>query len=841
MWLLLAEIEFEYPARLGWLAVLPLLAYFAWRTRSTASSRRRLASFACRALAVALLVAAFAGIAVRGTSDQRRVILLVDRSRSVEGEGRLSTDRFVEAVKNTSSRHDIVVWDFADRPVPAGRDPAGAEPPLNSLASDLATAVQLASAAIPDRFVPQIVLLSDGIETQGQVAKAALGAGVPIDVVPLPAFGQPDACLLELVTRPLDPVTGSPHLEIVAYSNHSGAAQLQVTVEGQTVAEESVALVAGENRFPLSVPANRAVSPLIQVTLLAQSDSIPENNVRRIRLPAIEKPRILLIDAHPTNQSPRQTFREALAGERFTVDVSSPDQLAAKLADPAGHHLIVLAGVSPRELDEPVYDELEQYVRQGGGLIVMGGNETFGESVYRGSGLERLLPVTAAAAIETRKPVVAIALVIDRSGSMEAENRMELAKLAAKQSVQVLDSQDKAGVMAFSDAPLWVAEIEPVGDKVSLLRQIDTLQPAGQTNMYQAVERAFLALLQTVADRRYMILLTDGIPSPGDYREIAQRMADRGITLSTVSLGYEAEQDLLVEMARIAGGRHHHCDDPKDVPGVMVRETRAATADDTPQSFATSIYRSLPGLQIAGSPQLAGYVLTNPKPEAEQLLMAAGRDPLLVWWPHGSGIAVALTCDAGNSVNQAWQQWPGYTDFWQRLVRHAARRPAPPRLELSLVRQGATAFVRLDFDPMLEDATDPETVRITVSSPDGNALALTPIPVVAGRYEASFPSVVQGEYRVEASIDRSAAPPLTAGASLFVDYPDELRLRTNDVDLLQAIATATGGRYDPEPTPESLLAPDGRTVQRRHSPWRYLVLAALLLIVTDLAIRRIRF
>jgi Ca-activated chloride channel homolog len=130
-------------------------------------------------------------------------------------------------------------------------------------------------------------------------------------------------------------------------------------------------------------------------------------------------------------------------------------------------------------------------VRQGGGLIVTGGNETYGESVYRGSGLEALLPVTAAEAIETRKPVVAIVLVIDRSGSMVEENRMELAKLAAKQSVQVLDPQDKAGVMAFSDAPLWVAEIEPVGDKVPLLRKIDTLQPAGQTNMYQAVERAF--------------------------------------------------------------------------------------------------------------------------------------------------------------------------------------------------------------------------------------------------------------------------------------------------------------------------------------------------------------
>jgi Ca-activated chloride channel homolog len=336
-----------------------------------------------------------------------------------------------------------------------------------------------------------------------------------------------------------------------------------------------------------------------------------------------------------------------------------------------------------------------------------------------------------------------------------------------------------------------------------------------------------------------MILLTDGIPSPGDYREIAQRMADKGITLSTVSLGYEAEQDLLIEMSRIAGGRHHHCDDPKDVPGVMVRETRAATADDTPQSFATSVYRALPGLQIAGAPQLAGYVLTNPKPEAEQLLMAAGRDPLLAWWSHGSGIAVALTCDAGGSVNRAWQQSPGYADFWQRLVRHAARRPAPPPLDLSLVRQGDTAFVRLDLDPVQLAATDPATVRITLTVPEGDARELPLIPVVAGRYEASFPAVGPGEYRVEATIDRSAAPPLTASGSLFVDYPDELRLQANDVALLQAIAETTGGRFDP--APESVLAPDDRTVERRHSPWRYLVLAALLLIVADLAIRRIRF
>jgi uncharacterized protein with von Willebrand factor type A (vWA) domain len=102
-----------------------------------------------------------------------------------------------------------------------------------------------------------------------------------------------------------------------------------------------------------------------------------------------------------------------------------------------------------------------------------------------------------------------------------------LAKTAARQSIELLDPLDQAGVMAFSDGPLWVAEMQLVGEqqRQQLLQAIDTLQPAGQTNMYGAVERAFLALNQTVADRRYMILLTDGIPSSGDYLKIAERMA----------------------------------------------------------------------------------------------------------------------------------------------------------------------------------------------------------------------------------------------------------------------------------------------------------------------------
>ena len=833
---LLAVVEFDHPARLIWLAVLPVLIFFAWRGVTHAAAWRGWASLACRCLTVTLLVLAFAGVALRTTSDRRHILLLVDRSRSVQGEGRQIADRYIQAVQSAKRHHEISVWEFADRPRSADLAASETSPPLNPLVSDLAAAVRMAAASIPDDRIPQIVLLTDGLETTGQVAREAIGADMPIDVVPLPPFSEPDACLVELIPGPSDPLTGQVRLEAVVWSNHAGSAQCEVSIDGQAVAEQTVELTPGENRFFLTVPTGQERQPLVQATLQAPWDSIPENNVRRLRLELPETPRILLIADRSPEDSALPT---ALAGDRLLVDTEPFDRLPARLADLETYDLIVLTDIATEQIEDSVYDSLEDYLRQAGGLIVVGGEKTFGHSVYHQSRLEELLPVTAAAAIETRQPVLAIMLVIDRSETMEEENRMELARLAARQSIELLEPHDLAGVMAFSDGPMWIAELETVADRQSLLRQIDKLHPGGQTYMYEAVERAFLALIQAVADRRYMILLTDGVPAPGDYLEIARRMAHHGVTLSTVSLGHEAEQDLLIEMARIAGGRHYHCDDPKDVPGVIVRETRAATADEVPEQFETSVFRALPGLPFEGAPQLAGYAVTNPKPEAEQLLMAAGRDPLLAWWPLGSGIAVAITSNVVGPDNRAWQQWPGHTDFWQRLVRHAVRPPALPCWQLSVLRQGNSARVRL-ADARPERSRElPDDVRLTLWTPDGTQRDLEPLPMASGDFKATFEAVDPGEYRIEAVVESLDQPTRTFITSLMIDYPDELRLQAQDTAMLQAIAATTGGRF--APSAETLLEPDGRSIARRFHPWRFLLISSLLLIIVDLALRRWRF
>jgi Ca-activated chloride channel homolog len=234
----------------------------------------------------------------------------------------------------------------------------------------------------------------------------------------------------------------------------------------ECVAEQPVDLHQGENRFPLSIPTQFSPGrPVVRVTLHAASDSIPENNVRRLRLWMPENHRILLI-ANPVAAGIRDSGTRWPANG-FTVDADTPDRLPHELARLADYSLIVLArclAATDRRSRRCESGAIRPRRRR---IDRVGGDGTYGHSVYHQSRLEELLPVTAAAAVETRPPVLALMLVIDRSGSMVVENRMELARRAARQSIELLEPLDQAGVMAFSDGPLWVAEMQPVGEPIS--------------------------------------------------------------------------------------------------------------------------------------------------------------------------------------------------------------------------------------------------------------------------------------------------------------------------------------------------------------------------------------
>jgi Mg-chelatase subunit ChlD len=834
---LLAQFEFEYPARLYWLAVLPVMLYFAYRSSASASSGRRVASCACRSLIVTLLIVALAGLVSRSLTDQRLVIFAVDASQSVDGDGRKAAEQSIEAALDHQAHHHVAFLPFADRPGKLQHTPDIKADGRDVTRSDPGAAVQLAAASIPADFVPLVVLLSDGNETQGDLAKAALGAGVPVCVVPLKSFAGPEVCLADLaVPDRVVPGTELP-VEVLIRSNCDGPANLELYRGSELVQQAELTLRSGDNRQGVRIPAGIDPTIILTAKVSASRDTFRENNQRRAAVVAERQLRVLLVDAEPQAVS---GFRARLAGAGMTVAVRSPDQLPADVGALDAADLVILSDVAPASLPAAKLDSLQRYVHDlGGGLILLGGDKAFGEAAFRDTVLERMSPVTAVEATEAKKTVLAMVLVIDRSKSMDEDRRIDLAKVAAKESVRILEPYDKAGVMAFSDDAQWIAELAPVSNKTELLGRIDALQTYGQTQMYEAVERAVLALEQTVADRRHIILLTDGIPAPGDFREIAQRMADEGITLSTVSISKGAEQAMLQEMARIAGGRHNHCDDPADVPKILVQETRVAASDEGLQPFRPFALRSLPGLDVASAPPLLGFARTNPRSDAEPLLFAVAGHPLLSWRRYGAGVTVAFTSDIKDRWARQWQSWPGFGPFWKRLIDHAARRPKEPNLEVSLQRVRDAVTITADLVDDKGGFVNGVRLTANVTAPGASPTLLMLEQTAPGRYQAPFVADAPGEYTVRVATESTAGGNWQQDRVMYVDYPDELRLEPTNDKLLRNVAAASGGIYNPDPT--AVFAPDGRTAERVRSFASWLLLAAVLLFVGDVALRRLRF
>jgi Ca-activated chloride channel homolog len=107
-----------------------------------------------------------------------------------------------------------------------------------------------------------------------------------------------------------------------------------------------------------------------------------------------------------------------------------------------------------------------------------------------------------------------------------------------------------------------------------------------------------------------------------------------------------------------------------------------------------------------------------------------------------------------------------------------------------------------------------------------------------GRYTASFDVPQSGRYLLDLGLSRDGVPLAPQSRGLVVGYPDELRLRPTDEDLLRELSRLTGGTF--RPSPEAVFAPPEQVAREVVPLWPHLVTLAALLLVADVALRRLR-
>lgn len=883
------RLELTHP---WWMAAallaIPWLVWWAWRTLSDFPRNQLRLALVVRIVIVVLVLLSLSGLTLLRPTRDQFLIVAIDESLSVtdpapgeasrEAPSRRQVDEILERALASPRRNpgDTVVYlPFAAQagaltPQRPGTGAAAAAQtasaiPLDPHATDLAAAIRSAAGAMPPDAVPRIILLTDGNQTRGDALQAAVGTAtvtpdsasqhgsqrefhqglIPIDTIALQVRDTPEV-QVAAVTVPAQVREGEPfYVEVVINSNHEDEGLVEVFRGAHKVLSERRALKAGENRFRFqqSISGERLAQYTARISSL-KSDTLLDNNAESGLVFTSGKPRVLLIESDPKLA---QQFVWALQQEEIDVDVRPIEGMPESLADLQNYELLALSNVPATSLSQRQMELARTYVQDlGGGFLMLGGDQSFGLGGYYKTVLEEILPVRSDFEKEKEKPSLGMVLVIDKSGSMGGD-KIEMAKEAAKSAAELLGPRDQLGVIAFDGDFYWVSELQSASNKTRIIDDISRIEAGGGTTMAPAMEEAYTALSGATAKLKHVIILTDGVSSPGDFEGIAQNMASSRITCSTVAVGEGCDSRLLEEIARTGQGRYFEAMDPASLPQIFAKETMTASKSAiNEQPFVPQVIRptqTLAGIDFETAPFLLGYVVTRPKATCEFILATESGDPLLAWWRYGLGNTVAFTSDAKSRWGAEWLTWPEYSRFWAQVIRQAMRKNDVKGVIVDVRQERQQATITLDAIDAAGRFLNQAVTEATLIDPHLAQHKLELRQTAPGRYVAAFGTPLPGAYHLNLTQKTAGGTLLhqqTRG--LIVGYPDELRLRPVNTELLQAVAAATGGRFNP--APEDLLAANvdpSRSVLRTTPLWPILLALALILSVLDVALRRIDF
>jgi Ca-activated chloride channel family protein len=889
-------VELLAPHWLYLLTVLPAL----WLTETWSlvdfSRVQRALSLAVRALFVASLALALARPALVGERQALCTVVLVDVSDSVSSrqleEARmvieeLRREQAARRRRGEETRLELVVFAARPhlvalppegtplaplpRPAPSGQD--GKEGGDRGDASDLEAALRLAYGLYPPGMTRRALLLSDGNQTRGDLlaeAAAARARGVRLDTRVFAARADDEVLVRELTlpgTGPSGVRLGAPFtVTAEVYASRAVAATLTLYQDrivnphgGPEGGRRRVVLQPGRNRytFPSRVDEPGVVEYRLQIAELPADfrDQFAANNQAQATVLVAGRPRVLYVEGEA---AAARYLNAALERGGSLVDVRGASGLPSSAQALARYDLVVLSDVPASELSPDQMAALEAHVRDaGGGLLMAGGESAFGAGGYSGTSLERLLPVRFDTEKKREQPSLALLLCIDRSGSMQAEGKLELAKEAARASAELLSGDDLIGVIAFDAQAQPLVRLQRAQNRLRIGADIARLVPGGGTNILAPLEEAYQELLSARAKIKHVILLTDGQASYDGIAERVAEMAQAHITVSAIGVGEGADKTLLTMIAERGGGRFYFTQDAANVPKIFIKETtevaRSALVEQPVRPRVARRAEVLEGVDFAAAPALRGFVSTRAKPLAETLLATdTTGEPLLVRWRVGLGQAAMWTSDVKNRWASDWLRWPGYGQLFAQLGRSLLRERAhlsagTGESAYPMVTQVEAPAVHVIIDAVAGDDRFVNGLSTVLEvTPAGRRQAERVVPLAQtapGRYEGDFTLDRYGAFALRAlhrrgpgSSDEGRVVAESAG-TVSVPYPREYLALPPDRVLLGEAAAASGGRLDP--SAQEHLDPGTERIPWRRERWQPLVYLAALLLVLDVLLRRV--
>lgn len=839
------SLEFARPLLLLLLPAYIALIYLIDRRGGRRSRRiKHQVARVMRCLLTCLCVLALAAPSVVLPGGQQAVWILADASASARGMQDQMTQSVRTALENKDASVNAGVIAFGgnamvEKPLAQDGTYNGVTTAVDAQASDLSSALTLASALLPEDAQGRIVVLSDGATEDVRAAAQQLAArGVTVDFQSFSGDALPDAQISQLNVPSRVYQGQSFTVTVQVTANHDTAGTLVLYQNRTPVSSREVTLRRGDNTFTFRDTAADTGVVTYEARLISEGDSCAQNDSMGGYVYVQGAPKLLLVEGRQGEGSEMAAMLSAAAMQYETV---LPAQLPYDAEQLRQYDGVVLVNVDYDAADEEQWAALDSAVRVlGRGLTVIGGDSSYALGGYRGSKLEEMLPVTIDVRNKLDLPSLALMLVIDKSGSMTdgmfGTTRLELAKEAAMRAAEVLTPNDQVGVIAFDDAAKWVVNLQKAEDVEAIQNQIGTIRPGGGTAFFTALYEATYALMNAQAQQKHIIFLTDGEAGDTGYLQLCDIMQQNDITLTTVAVGSGADQATLRTLAQQGGGRAYAANEFDNLPKIFAKETYLVSGSYVQNRTFTPVITEQSALtDFEGFPQLSGYLAATEKSLAAVSLMSDREDPILAWWQYGAGRVVAFMADSRGAWTSEFLQWDQAAAFYGGMA--AFTLPGEEREgQLAASRQGDA--LRIVYTAP-EGAQTGLSTSVTALLPDGTQTQLALQESAPGVYEGEIAAAQLGAYalRVEQR-DASGELQRVMEGGAVNGYSGEYDLRNQNAEsTLPYLSALTGGREITDSA--EMLKSTHAVVRARRDLTQPLLWALMVLLLCDIALRRL--
>lgn len=587
---------------------------------------------------------------------------------------------------------------------------------------------------------------------------------------------------------------------------------LTLMLDNETILDQEVFMDQGTTE--LRIPFTKALSlGTHQMTArIKVEDTFSRNDFFSKSISVVEKPKLLYITDTETKLN---DFMTAL------YDVTKKPFFPQNKEELEQYYAVILEDMRAERIQNMTL--LREYLDNGNGLVVIGGQNSFDLGDYKSSEFESFLPVYVGTG-EKQRSTANIVVVIDISGSGKGnvEGNSKSISGIAKGDVQkalalsIIDSinvNNKVGVVAFNLQAYEVAPIQTLwSNKATLQDRIPRLINDGQTLIYAGLQMAYDMLLETKGDKN-IILISDGMdPYFHLTADFLKEACTGSLKIYTVGVGEDTEVKVMGRIAELCNGVYFQADASNKIKILFGESDDDFLETDYALAILNANHFITQGASIDAT--VAGYNDVVPKSNALSLITLQTGEPALTVWRYGLGRVATITA-FGEEDPLLYLLTEQNSRIMAKTINWAI---GDPERNKETYVQVSDTRINTPTTIVVKAAKFPEAEGLTFYKSDEDIYVSTVTPTTRGFHEV-------------------------LGKTYAVNYEREFEALGNN-PALESLALMTGGKVFKSPQADLMVehvkARSKRMkIQKVMYRWHFVALASALFLC-EVSIRRIR-